>query len=81
MIVSGAIGSGRTQLVKAMLSPDHVESLDGELVVISHRYGQEYGVTPPPSFADGVRVKHYSLFDFNMNCPCLMARANVLFRP
>ena len=65
MIVSGAIGSGRTELVKALVSQE-TNSSDGELVIISHRYGQEYGVTPPLSVADGVSVKHHSLFDFNM---------------
>lgn len=65
MIVSGAIGSGRTELVKALVSQE-TNSAEGEFVLISHRYGQEYGVTPPLSVADGVPVKHHSLFDFNM---------------
>ena len=59
IIVTGPIGGGKSSVV------DHLAARDA--LVVTHRYWQDWGTTPPPQ-DDG--VDYASVFDFGNACVC-----------
>ena len=60
IIVTGPIGGGKSSVV------GHLAARDA--LVITHRYWQDWGTTPPPPLDDG--IDRASVFDFGNACVC-----------
>ena len=77
ILVTGGLGSGKSEVVRGLAAAARRAGLGTAarpLIVVTHRYWQEHGVTPPPrsvgygGFGDG--VKHHAVFDFGNACIC-----------
>ena len=60
IIVTGPIGGGKSSVVRHLAARD--------ALVVTHRYWQDWGTTPPPPLDDG--IDHASVFDFGNACVC-----------
>jgi hypothetical protein len=60
IIVTGPIGGGKSSVVRHLAARDSL--------VITHRYWQDWGTTPPPPRDDG--IDRASVFDFGNACVC-----------
>ena len=60
IIVTGPIGGGKSSVVRHLAARD--------ALVVTHRYWQDWGTTPPPPRDDG--IDRASVFDFGNACVC-----------
>ncbi|CAH0365501.1 unnamed protein product [Pelagomonas calceolata] len=60
IIVTGPLGGGKSSVV------GHLAARDA--LVVTHRYWQDWGTTPPPPHDDG--IDRASVFDFGNACVC-----------
>jgi hypothetical protein len=60
IIVTGPIGGGKSSVVRHLAARG--------ALVITHRYWQDWGTTPPPPLGDG--IDRASVFDFGNACVC-----------